>query len=467
MTPEEFANDRVFPMLGISAEDYQWQVNRDGMPYAWHGLFMTVHAMAKLGMLYLQYGRASMNDTIVNENFVLESTRGTDKDKGGYGYGYGLWSKEGDNKYPARATRYCAQGLIHNLICVDENLKRVLAIPSDNFPFLEHLQGGEEDYSSEALMNMMMQKEAECSFSDPQIEPPSCLPLRSQCSTAQQCCASHCKSGLCSNSPTCLSSRNTLEVLGKGETTMDKLEIGDFIRVANDKFEQVYSFGHFDASFKAEYLQIYTDIQQKPLEISKDHLLYVTDNFSQRSVPASLIKPGDKLVMGSGHNAQVTKIDKVLREGAFAPFTASGTLVANGMLVSSYITLQADSGVLVVGGYNTFLSMQWLAHLFQSPHRMLCKIAPGYCESETYNESGISNWVAAPLRVGQWFMSKNAIVMTMMFLPVFAFMLLIRALELITENAILFILGLMLLPSFVFVRTKASKTQVVESHAEQ
>ena len=58
MTPEEFAQTQIFPLLGIQEQDYLWQKNREGVSFAWHGMFMTVWAMAKLGMLYLQHSTA-------------------------------------------------------------------------------------------------------------------------------------------------------------------------------------------------------------------------------------------------------------------------------------------------------------------------------------------------------------------------------------------------------------------------
>lgn len=157
MTPEELAKTRVFPLLGISDKDYVWQSNRDGMSYSWHGLFMTVRAMAKLGALYLQRGRSNVNHSIVSESFVLDSSRGTLVKPG---YGYGLWNVEPVLHPPERPTRYFAGGLGDQVIFVDENLDRIMAITSNNY--IPALAGGEVDGSATALSSLVI--DPNCSF---------------------------------------------------------------------------------------------------------------------------------------------------------------------------------------------------------------------------------------------------------------------------------------------------------------
>jgi len=159
MTPEQLAKTAIFPRMGITDEDYVWQSNRDGVSYSWHGLFMTVRAMAKLGMLYLQRGHLNANDTVVDEKFVLDSARGTSINPE---YGYGLWNSEPIYP-PERPARYFAGGLGEQTIFVDENLDRVMALTSNNYiPFLA---GGEVDNSASVLGDMV--SHPDCSFSNP------------------------------------------------------------------------------------------------------------------------------------------------------------------------------------------------------------------------------------------------------------------------------------------------------------
>jgi len=159
MTPEEFIKTKAFPLMGIADEDFVWQRNRDGMSYSWHGLFMTVRAMAKLGMLYLQRGHPNANDTIVEESFVIDSARGTTINPG---YGYGLWSADLSAIPPERPTRYLAGGLGDQMIFVDEILGRVIALTSDNYGKYIGINWGEVDESATALAEMVA--DPDCSF---------------------------------------------------------------------------------------------------------------------------------------------------------------------------------------------------------------------------------------------------------------------------------------------------------------
>jgi len=46
LTPEEYANKKVFPFLGITQDDYEWYINRDGVNLGFHSLQMTTKKLA-------------------------------------------------------------------------------------------------------------------------------------------------------------------------------------------------------------------------------------------------------------------------------------------------------------------------------------------------------------------------------------------------------------------------------------
>jgi hypothetical protein len=205
---------------------------------------------------------------------------------------------------------------------------------------------------------------------------------------------------------------------------MKDLKIGDHVRDAAGKLTNVISFGHYQANVKTEYLAIHAKGLLKPLEVSRDHLVFVNGT----TTPASSISVGDVLSVNTGA-ARVNKITSVTKRGAYAPFTTSGTIMVSGIAVSSYVTLQENSSFLVIGKYRTPLSMHWLAHLFQAPHRLVCMCHTKYCESETYNQDGISKWVEQPLRVSQWLVKQNYVVMTLLFAAAFLLGLIVYAVE--------------------------------------
>lgn len=186
---------------------------------------------------------------------------------------------------------------------------------------------------------------------------------------------------------------------------MEKLQIGDRVQVASssisnkNKFETVYAFGHYEPQGIGEFLRIWSSaLNTDPLEISAMHMVFVEVGNEKKSrsrlaTPASLVVIGDVLVGG----AIVTRIDTVQRKGVYAPFTESGTLVVNQVLVSNYISLT---------GKHTFCGwdMQRAAHLAVSclwgVHRHIYngpllgnRRGNEQKQQPRYTEDGIAVWV--------------------------------------------------------------------------
>jgi hypothetical protein len=202
------------------------------------------------------------------------------------------------------------------------------------------------------------------------------------------------------------SAANTVEVQEKGVIPVKDLRIGDRVKSADGSMGTVYSFGHYQPDVNTEYIRIHAKGHSKVLEISKDHLIFVNGT----AVPVSSVAIGDKVDLGAGRgSSEVIKMKAVTRKGAFAPFTMSGTIVVSGVVASAYVTLQKDSSTLSIGAYSTPLTMHWLAHVFETPHRLFCKFRMDLCMNETYNVDGISSWVEKPLHIGRWFVNKTSL----------------------------------------------------------
>ena len=197
----------------------------------------------------------------------------------------------------------------------------------------------------------------------------------------------------------------------RGYIRIEDVEIGDMVHAGHNKYSRIYSFGHRNQHNYAQYLQLHFGDQ--PLEISHDHMVFV-DKLG--AVPASMVGVGDKLLMGAGGVIKVTKIATVNRQGAFAPFTESGTIVVSDILASSYVSLQEESANFQVAGVN-IVSMQWLAHTFQAPHRMVCRWNSKFCEKETYTEEGISKWVYGPFLTSKWLLGQHVVIMVVLSVP--------------------------------------------------
>jgi len=187
---------------------------------------------------------------------------------------------------------------------------------------------------------------------------------------------------------------------------MESLQIGDMVRVEGGSFSKVYSFGHYDPDMSATYLQIHVQDKTRkgspPLEISEHHLIYtiVPGRNTTVTIPASMLKVGDQLVLSSGAATTVSKIIKnVSRKGAYAPFTMSGNIVVSDILASNYISM-IDTTTLP----RITKMMHWMAHAFQTPHRLVCSwdlTQRQFCENETYT-NGLSNWIYASYHLVRW-----------------------------------------------------------------
>jgi len=227
--------------------------------------------------------------------------------------------------------------------------------------------------------------------------------------------------------PVCFSGDATCQVEDKGLVPMKELKLGDRILVSAGKYEPIYSFGHRDENIRADYLRFATTADH-PLEVSKDHMVFLKGG---RSVPVSIVKLGDKLELANGEFAAVNGIRKVQKEGAYAPFTASGTLIVNTVKASSFIAFQS-SETLKIAGVETGLTFQFIAHTFEVPHRMWCNYVSS-CVEETYTSEGISTWVNVSYKMALWFFDQGLFVTILVALPLlFVFALLANPIAILT-----------------------------------
>lgn len=206
--------------------------------------------------------------------------------------------------------------------------------------------------------------------------------------------------------PSCFSSRATVQVKGQGVTPMDELKIGDSVLVGDGTYGKVYSFSHKDSLRKATYIQISTNTMDKPLEISATHMLYA----NRKLVPAAQVKVGDFVASEQGLPVEVKSIRNVKRRGAYAPLTASGDILVNGIVASNYIEQEA---------FKSFVSpttQHWMQHAAFGPYRAFCLLFN--CEGETYDAAtGHSNGIVMWLHLYNWLQQHSTVV-----LPAFVYL---------------------------------------------
>jgi hypothetical protein len=178
----------------------------------------------------------------------------------------------------------------------------------------------------------------------------------------------------------CFSGENIVEVQGKGMVKMDTVRIGDFVRVADNQFSQIYSFGHLDKEMVAEYLQIFSgNAHDAPLEVTRNHMVYVSTG---QIVLALQVRVGDQL---QGMDHPVVKIQSIQRRGVYAPVTFAGDIMVSGVMASSYVSL--------LNGIHPPI-MNAASHIVMGLHRAVCTLNFERCVDETYNEDGINDRIA-------------------------------------------------------------------------
>jgi len=260
-----------------------------------------------------------------------------------------------------------------------------------------------------------------------------------------------------SNTSFCFSSVDTVEIENIGTVPMKNVKIGDSILVAKpDKYEQIYSFGHHSDSIKTEFLSIITT-NGATLEVTRDHLVFLEGGIS---IPAWALLRQQKKVRLIHHDdgfVGIQSIDTIIREGVYAPFTPSGTLIVNGFQVSSFVAINGSATITILGGIN--LHYQMISKLFESPHRLVCRVAN--CQKESYNQdNGISAWHAVALEAYQWLLRQNIVIFHLGFLLSLALVGLVAVCEFVLPYFILLSLLIALSMNIIILKQYSINSSV-------
>jgi len=227
----------------------------------------------------------------------------------------------------------------------------------------------------------------------------------------------------------CFSSDATVEVLDKGKTAMKNLAVGDRILTGNAIYEPVYAFGHIDRTKTTKFLQIFTSNIKNPLEVTSDHFLKIhvmaQGKNVTHAVTASEIKVGDILYGSDKEQKVVTKIKSISRDGLYAPFTASGNIIVNGIEASTYASiLKSKKGV---GSIRTlYLSENQFIHIYLAPFRLLC-LGVSTIFGNYHTENGLSWFVELGIFFSKFYNSNifvyNVVLplAVLLWFPIYAF----------------------------------------------
>ena len=179
-------------------------------------------------------------------------------------------------------------------------------------------------------------------------------------------------------------------------------------------------------------------------------------------VRAGDLKVGDSLVRHTTLvPAMVTKITEVERKGLYAPMTRSGTVVVDGLLASSYVSVQPGREVVHLDDQ---VALEWLyqsdlAHLWMGPLRLACHyVSSAFCGEVYHGEKdGMHQWVAAGLGLMGWFDDQPFVLQLPVGAAVFIPLVVMRGVELALEYALY--AGLLLV-AIVVLRTKKLQQKI-------
>lgn len=166
----------------------------------------------------------------------------------------------------------------------------------------------------------------------------------------------------------CFSAFTTTFVQGKGSVTMDSVEVGDSVLTASGEFKSVYSIDHRDFNKWTRFLQIDFGSEKNVLEVTPNHMIFKEG--SEIPVASSTVKVGDKVITPSGFE-KVNDITIVHRKGVFNPLTTDGTIVASGMVASTFSSLISQNEYIQVAGSSIMSYQEFFTNLLK-PYKFIC-----------------------------------------------------------------------------------------------
>lgn len=234
---------------------------------------------------------------------------------------------------------------------------------------------------------------------------------------------------------------STVVVKGKGTTPIKNLRLGDMI-LSDERgtYTKFYSRGHYHEKAPSQFLRIFTEVAEKPLEATPNHLVFMAAR--ALPVPASTIKVGEFLLTAAGP-ARVTAVKKISRRGLSHPTTLSGTIVVDGVVASTHTEIPGFAGAapgwVYLGGVKV-VHWHWLVHAAHAPHRLVCgRLAT--C-AEPLDDEGFTPFPRFLLGLAQR-AAKNQSVLYSVFvlLAVVLAMAPFYAMELLFENVFIVLVG--------------------------
>jgi hypothetical protein len=112
---------------------------------------------------------------------------------------------------------------------------------------------------------------------------------------------------------------------------MDKLSIGDVVKVGANAYSKVFMFTHKMQTGQYEFVEL-TTATGASIALTSGHYLPVNGAL----LSASEVTVGSQIELGSGLVDTVVSVGSVSGTGLYNPQTIEGNVVVNGILASTY-----------------------------------------------------------------------------------------------------------------------------------
>lgn len=201
-------------------------------------------------------------------------------------------------------------------------------------------------------------------------------------------------------------------------SSIKNIHVGDKVLTSTGDYETIYAIDHYHSSKHTNFIQIFhenttNNNHSKPLELTENHMLFSKgknddDNHNMISVAAKNVKVGDQIQTLTGPS-RVTNIKRINRKGVFNVLTNSGTIVANGILASTYSAHYLGGDDETETTTMTKISHQHFFNMILKPYRCIVKsiAATGMTASkDDENERPVTIQFIANVHA-YWFQIKN------------------------------------------------------------
>lgn len=131
----------------------------------------------------------------------------------------------------------------------------------------------------------------------------------------------------------CFPGDSKAELEGGMLVRLDSIKAGDRVRTGADSFSEVYFFTHKEPIGHYEFVKIRAHSGHE-LRASAGHYIYASGALR----PASQVRLGDELSLGSGETTTVAEVSEIVATGLFNPQTIQGDIVVDGVVSSTYTT---------------------------------------------------------------------------------------------------------------------------------